>query len=208
MQIKVDADIQQAQKYLRKVGERNIPLAVAQSLTATAKHLKNVQSRSMTKHFDRPTKFTQNAFRLKIAKAREFKTGVMSSAIIAKDIQQQYLSFQVDGGTRHPRKRAIVVPGPDAKLNRFGNMSRKYLRTQLAKPNVFSGRIGNINGIWERPRRTRRGAKSRLKLIAIYTPTADYDKRYPYFKISERVVPRELVKQLNRGIKRAARARA
>jgi len=110
MQIKVDADIQQAQKYLRRVGERNIPLAVAQSLTATAKHLRNVQSRSMTKHFDRPVKFTQNAFRLKIAKAREFKSGVMSSAIIAKDIQQQYLSFQVDGGTRRPKSGQSSFP--------------------------------------------------------------------------------------------------
>ena len=44
MQIKVDADIQQAQKYLRKVGERNIPLAVAQSLTVTAKHLKTFKA--------------------------------------------------------------------------------------------------------------------------------------------------------------------
>ena len=52
LQISVTADIKEASRYLRKVGERNIPLAVAQALTGTAKHLAKVQARSTALHFE------------------------------------------------------------------------------------------------------------------------------------------------------------
>jgi hypothetical protein len=48
LEISVSADIKEASRYLRKVGERNIPLAVAQALTGTAKHLAKVQALSTT----------------------------------------------------------------------------------------------------------------------------------------------------------------
>lgn len=199
MDIEVSVDIDQAVRSLKRVGERNIPLAVAQGLTATAKHLKNVQTRVIPKYIDRPAKFTQRAFAIRMARAVDFRRGEIFSRVFAKRIQEDYLRYAVYGGSRRARSRAIVVPGPDARLNKFGNFPRGYIKRELAKPESFSGNIGGVSGIWKR---TKRG---RNKLIAIYTPTADYEKRYPFYEISARVVPRELRKQLNRGIKRAAR---
>jgi hypothetical protein len=53
----------------------------------------------------------------------------MFSRVFAKDIQAGYLKFNVEGGRRRPKARAIVVPGPDAKLNRYGNFTRNYIKT-------------------------------------------------------------------------------
>jgi hypothetical protein len=202
LEISVTADIKEAFRYLRKVGERNIPLAVAQALTGTAKHLAKVQARSTARHFDRPTKFTQRGFGVRMAKASDYKRGTMFSRVFAKDIQAGYLKFGVEGGRRTPKARAIVVPGPDAKLNRYGNFTRNYIKTQLAKPDTFSGTIGGVAGIWQRSKR------GENKLLAVYKPGIEYDRRYPYHQISARIVPREVTKQLNRSIRRAAKARA
>ena len=109
LQISVTADIKEASRYLRKVGERNIPLAVAQALTGTAKHLAKVQARSTARHFDRPTKFTQRAFGVRMAKASDYKRGTMFSRVFAKDIQAGYLKFGVEGGRRTPSVMSLFA---------------------------------------------------------------------------------------------------
>ena len=147
LQISVTADIKEASRYLRKVGERNIPLAVAQALTGTAKHLAKVQARSTALHFDRPTKFTQRAFGVRMAKAADYKRGTMFSRVFAKDIQAGYLKFGVEGGRRTPKVRAIVVPGPDTKLNRYGKFTRNYIKTQLANFYATSSRRPPTDGM-------------------------------------------------------------
>ena len=45
--INVETDIKAAAKQLKRVGELNVPLVLAQSLTATAKHLRKVQMQTM-----------------------------------------------------------------------------------------------------------------------------------------------------------------
>ena len=200
MDIKVNLETKEAAKYLRRVGERNIPLAVAQSLTATAKHLQKVQTRLLPKYLDRPTKFTERAFAVRMAKARDFKTGRINSAVFAKDVQQSYLQYAVYGGTRSPKGRALIVPGAKTRLNRYGNLTRNYVRRMASRDDTFSANLNGVEGLWQR---TRRGNK----LLVLYAPTANYDKRYPFHQISARIVPREITKQLNRAIRRAAKAR-
>ena len=51
--INVETDIKAVAKQLKRVGERNVPLAIAQSLTGTAIHLRKVQMRTMLEHIDR-----------------------------------------------------------------------------------------------------------------------------------------------------------
>ena len=197
--IRVDPDVKAAMRQLRKVGERNIPLAVAQSLTATAKHLQKVQARSLPKHLDAPTPFTKKAYKIKWADVRDFKTGKMKASVFAKPIQASYLSYSVYGGVQRPKGKALTVPGPDAKLNKYGNFPRNYIKTQRARPDTFSGQLGNVAGIWQR-------SKSGRKLLVVYKSQAEKKPILPFHQISARVVPREVRKQLNRSIARAARA--
>lgn len=198
--ISVKVETAEALRYLKRVGERNLPLAVAQSLTASAKHLQKVQTRSLPRYFDRPTPFTRKAFGISIAKARDFKLGRLKASVFAKPAQAKYLEFGVYGGTRRPNRRAVIVPGSQARLNRYGNLTRRFVAQQLSKPNVFSGTINGLAGVWERRR------DGTLRLLVHYQPSTEYDRRYPYHQISERVVPREVSKQLNRAIQRAVKA--
>jgi len=203
MQISVKVEMKDAVRQLRRAGERNIPMAVAQSLTATAVHLRKVQHRVMPKYLDRPTKFTQSAFLFQKANWRDFKTGRIKSRVYAKDIQEGYLKYMVSGGRRLPKRRAIVVPGKNTRLNKYGNLTRTYVQTQLARDDTYVATINGVGGLWKR---TKAG---RLKMLVLFTDDANYRAgRYPFFRISERVVRRELPKQIKLAVRRAARARS
>ena len=65
----------------------------------------------------------------------------------------------------------------------------------LAKPKVFvtTGRIVQSmkSGV--------------LKTLVIFAPSEDYEKRFPFFGIAKRVVPRRVVIEMNRALKSALR---
>ena len=196
--INVETDIKAAAAQLKRVGERNVPLALAQSLTKTAKHLTDVQKRVIPKYIDRPTRFTKNGFGTTFARWRDHSRGAMFSAVYVRPIQAEYLKYQVYGGKRTPPGRAIVVPGQQTRLNKFGNLTRKYLQTQLARDDTHTATINGTAGLWKRMK------SGRLKLLVLFTDDANYTaNRYPFFKISEKVVNRELPKQLNKAVRRA-----
>ena len=199
--INVETDIRAAVKQLKRVGERNVPLAVAQSLTATAKHLRDVQKRSIPRHIDRPTKFTVNAFGLESAKWREYQRGTMYARGFVYPAQAKYLRYQVCGGTRAPKRRANIVPGKQTSLNKYGNLTRHYIQKQLARDDTHIATIGGTSGLW------RRMKSGRLKLLVLFTGSVDYRPRYPFFDISDKIVQRELPRQLNKAVRRALKAR-
>jgi hypothetical protein len=186
---------------LKRVGERNIPMALAQSLTGTAKHLQKVQKRSLRKYLDNPTPFTEKAMGLNMADWKDFKRGTMFARVFVYRVQSRYLEYQVYGGIRNPPKRANVVPGKDTKVNKYGNLSRKYVQTQLSKPSTYVGKINGVSGIWQRFK------SGRQKLLVLFTGATEYRARYPFFRISDRIVARELPKQINKAVRRALKAR-
>ena len=199
--INVETDIKAAVRQLKRVGERNIPMAIAQSLTGTAVHLRKVQMRTMSKHIDRPTPFTKKGILYQRAEWRDYKRGTMYARVFVNKPQSKYLKYQVYGGTRNPPKRVNVVPGRSIKLNPYGNLSETYIKTQMGKPNTFVDKIDGISGIWQR-------YKTRpAKLLVLFTGATRYKPRWPFFRISDRIVARELPKQLNRAVRRALNAR-
>jgi hypothetical protein len=76
-------------------------LAVAQALTGTAKHLAKVQARSTARHFDRPTKFTQRAFGVRMAKAADYRRGTMFSRVFAKKYPGRIFEVRCRGRETH-----------------------------------------------------------------------------------------------------------
>tara|TARA_R110002096_G_scaffold121309_3_gene262585 strand:+ start:3852 stop:4556 length:705 start_codon:yes stop_codon:yes gene_type:complete len=198
--ISVDTDIRAAQRMLKRVGERNIPMALAQSLTATAKHLSAIHKRSMGKYIDRPTPFTRKGIGYQYAKWKDYKRGAMYASVFVKPTQSEYLKYQVFGGRRTSSRTSsnIVVPGLSTKLNKYGNLTRTYLRTQSARSDTHVAKINGVNGLWKTMK------SGRIKLLVMFTDDAQYkSNRWPFFKISKRVVDRELPRQLNKAVKRA-----
>jgi len=200
--INVETDIREAQRMLKRVGERNVPLALAQSLTKTVVHLRKVQRRTLPKHIDRPTPWTRDGILFQRAEVRDYKRGTMFASVFVKPDRESYLKYQVYGGRRLPKRRAVVVPGSQTKLNKFGNLAgmKTFISKELGKPNTFTGTINGQAGLW------RRMKSGRTKLLVLFADSANYTGgRWPFFRISERIVARELPKQLNRAVKRALR---
>ena len=197
--ISVKMETERAEKYLRKAAKKQLPFATAVALTKTAKHLAEVERRSLSKHLDRPTPFTKKAFAIKPARKQDFKTGRIFSRLFIKDAQEKYLRFAIEGGTRRPKNRAIVVPGQATRLNRYGNLSRNFIKNMLAKPNVFTTTINGTGAIVQRMR------SGILKTLVIFTSSASYEKRLPFFEIAKRVVPKRVVIEMNRALRSALR---
>ena len=186
MSVNLDAIFDQ----LDNIQEKQIPFAVAMALTETAKDADRALKAQLHQKFDRPVRFTERAFSVTYAKKRK------PVAVIAiRPIQYEYLKYQIDGGTRLPKKKKHPIP-KGVKLNKFGNMPKGKIQKLLAKPNTFEATIKGVSGIWERGHYTKRGnwssagkrRSTAIKLLVRYVPKADYDKRYPYYEIIHGVV--------------------
>lgn len=161
--------------FIPSVSEQ-LPFATAKALTRTAQAAQSKVKVGLSEHLDRPTPFTKKSIGIKWAT----KTN-LQSRIFVKDIQHDYLKYQIEGGTRKPKpgNRVVLIPWK-AKRNQYGNIARKYIDNLLAKSNVFSGvvTIGGkeVPGIWEHNR-------TGLVLRVAYEKQAVYKPRFPFYKI-------------------------
>ena len=158
MQISVKSDVEKALKGMSRLHKKQMPFAAALGLTMTAKKVAKVEQRMMVRELDRPTLFTIKGVRWQGASKNDFKTGRLRSRVYLMPTQAEYLRFQIEGGTRTPKGRAIAVPTSNVKLNRYGNLAggQGRIKRLLAKKNVFQGTIGGVAGIWQRPKRGKR----------------------------------------------------
>jgi hypothetical protein len=158
---------------------KQMPFTVAKALTQTAKDVQVVETRKLGEVFDRPTPFTMRAIGITPARKTD-----LTAKVFLKDIQGAYLKLQVDGGTRYPKNRALVLP-TDLPTNQYGNIPKGQIKRLLRRPDVFSGTVRGIAGIWQR---TGRG----LLLLVSYEPKATYRKRFPFYGIARRVIAARL----------------
>jgi hypothetical protein len=99
--------------------------------------------------------------------------------------QTKYFRYQILGGTRvagdyGTTKTGILIPGPDAPRNAYGNPPRGYVRRMVQQPGVVWVRIhrGQYLGLIRH-----RGRK--LDLLAVIIPEAHYRPRLPFYDLVE-----------------------
>ena len=126
--ISIDASgINKAQAWLAQI-QGQMPYAASRALNDAAKKVAEDLNKSTTQYFDRPTRFTQNAYRVS---SRSNKTN-LTAEIRPKSIQERYLLPSIRGGVRpqRPSERRLGGispawrPGSGARLNASGNMSK------------------------------------------------------------------------------------
>ena len=117
------------------------------------------------------------------ARKADYKLGRLHSRVFIADLQAEYLHYQILGGTRTPRGRAIPVPTTNAKLNKYGNLpgGQGRIKNLLKQKGVFQGTINGVQGIYRRPKRGRRSrgvygslGKTGLTLLDVYEPKTSY----------------------------------
>lgn len=98
--IGIDIDLKRLRKSLDDVGRRALPKAMSESLNSAAFDAQRGLTAEVKdpSTFDRPTKFTTQAFIVKTAKPADGDR--MFSLVKAKDIRAGYLRRQIEGGDR------------------------------------------------------------------------------------------------------------
>lgn len=133
-----------------QIEREDIPKRTATALTRTALEVRKGLQAQMRSVFDRPTKFTLNAFYMKGATARE-----LTAVVWLKDRTAlggpHYLEPQIFGGRRplKPFEKRLqragilpvgmyAVPGEGARLDAYGNMSRGQIVQILSQLRTFT----------------------------------------------------------------------
>lgn len=187
MQVK---GVREATRFLKQAG-RQVRFATAVALTRTAKDAKGELDRSAPQHLDRPTPFTKRA----IGTERATKTK-LRSRVYVKDLQAEYLRFQIDGGVRIVSGAGTGVP-VRRRLNKYGNIPGR--RRGLVKgQNEFVGTVRGVSGVW---RRTKKG----VRLMVAFERRTKYRPRFPFYAIAEQTAERRFPRRFRKALDEALR---
>jgi hypothetical protein len=225
MQVSVVSDLAKLQKGMTRQQREQLPFALSNTLNtiAFAGRL-HVQAQLRAK-LDRPTPYTLRG--VQVEKADKKKALVAKLGFVGKGFRQMkgeimpadYMTYQIAGGTRHPRKRTIMVPTKHLKTNRFGNVAVSKYRSFLAdKARYFAGvptsgskggrkpRLDpEASGVWKRlgPGGNRR---KNIQMMIAFEPQAHYKPRFPFNEIVTRHVKRTFQKEFGKAFQKAMKS--
>lgn len=196
--------------YMRKVAAKELPFALAVSLTRTAKAVQKAEEREMERGLDRPKPFTKNSLRTIPAKKAKPVAVVTFKDRGGVQIAGRYLEPQVKGGLRRRKgfEKALIgaglmagneyaVPGRGVRLDRYGNLSRAAIRKMIegatqrggGPRGYFVPKQGSSlpRGIYQRAGRGGR----KLKLLLLFvTDRPDYRRAFRFYRVARTVATR------------------
>jgi hypothetical protein len=200
MNLTVQADFTQLTKNLSRIQREQVPFAISLTLNELGLDVANAITVQMDRYLDRPTPFTKRAFiKGKTFNGKRATKKNFEAIVEAKQIQAEYLKFQIAGGTRLPNKTAILVPTRAAGLNKYGNISRANQKKIAKSEGKFfkaGVREGKTPGVYKR-------TAKKIEPYAFYVDSATYDPIFPIDKIARGVVGNRLKKQFEKALARA-----
>jgi hypothetical protein len=207
IQVGIDASgINKAQAWLAQI-QGQMPYAASRALNDAAKQLADDLNKSTTQYFDRPTRFTQNAYRVS---SRSNKANLVAE-VRPKSIQERYLLPSIRGGVRpqRPSERRMGGispawrPGADARLNASGNMSKAaVVKAIKGGPDLFTLRDkrGKLRpGVFQRMKN--KGVKSVLS----FNKLPNIPRRWPIERIARDSLNASWTPLINRYLAEALR---
>ena len=180
---------------------KQVPFALSQALNDTALDVKAAEEDELGVVLDNPTPFTRRGFFVKRSSKRKLvaKVGV-------KSIQAKYLRYQVEGGTRRPNGKALLVP-QKARLNQYGNLPKGSVARSKAKKTTFVVSRGAKAaehlrpGVYQRPKRLAKGSKreaKKLKQLVSFEASATYKPKFDPVSVARRVLRKRLKSHFSR----------
>lgn len=132
MNITITSNMAEVRRQLAGLS-RQVDFAASKALNATARQVQRAMPAGLQQQLDRPTPFTTGnpdgsraSTYLKPARKDRLEVDV-----IFKDVQAAYLRFQVEGGTRAPKGKALRLPSAIG-LDGYGNIPRGAIAKLLA----------------------------------------------------------------------------
>ncbi|WP_339113272.1 hypothetical protein [Thioclava sp. GXIMD2076] len=211
---------------LDTLAKRDVVIASTWALNDTAEEARAHVAERMTVVFDRPTRFTQNAFRVRKARSSDLEAAVEERATIGR---RHYLKVQEEGGPRGQtgfekllsQNLAFegiiqsVIPAEGARLDAYGNWSTGERNQVLSALNAQRDRAANATKASRKrkPKRARyfvpkagltqdiykRGPSGIAERVAILSDKVPvYQKRLGFFAEAERIYETRLPAHLGR----------
>ena len=212
MQISVKNDIKQLTKDLNKVHSRQIPFAVSNALSTLAFDCRKTLQTILPDYIDKPTPFTTRSIQVKKASKKRLiaEVGFASKTFgrlpkNAGTVPADYMSLQITGGTRQPKKQAIPVPTKHLRTNKYGSIPKGRISKLLAdKDKYFSGTPKGLDksaaGIWQRMGKKKPG---KIRMVVAWEPKADYQKRFPFKRIMTKTIKQNFRKRFDNSLRKA-----
>lgn len=202
MKLSIKTNAKTFEQSLNRKANKQIPYAGMVALNNVAFKIRAAEQEAMDKHLANPTPFTRRGVRVKKASKKH-----LVARVFIAPIQAGYLKYEVDGGTRTPKKRALVIPAMQ-KVNKYGNMPKGTIKRLLKNPKVFSGvprgKGNRPAGIYKRMGSKR---NRKLRLMIRYHQKATYRKQLPFYETAARTAQlhfqREYAKAMDRALRTA-----
>lgn len=203
MKIDIKHDLKKITKHLDDLQKKQIPYATSLALNDLAFQLKDELSDEMEKKFDKPRKFTLNAFRVKKASKRRLR------AVVYLHPSRSYLDMQFTGGKQRPSDGASVLTTPQHKSmfkSGSNDLRRGKIGRLLGSKKAFrgtpKGKPGGPSGVWQRMGTKK---KPKLRFLAAYTTTRTFRRRIDLRSKADKLVKKQFRRAFHRGMTKAMR---
>lgn len=191
--ISVATEFEAMRLTLNDFGRDQLPFAAARALTRLAQSGRDEVKRGLPVVFDRPTPFTSRGVTIRSATKR-----ALEAAVVVLPAQAAYLRLQEEGGTRQPKKSALVKPAV-IRLNQYGNIPHRALARAKGRKDVFVGTVKGVGGFWQR-------TKEGLKLLARFEAAKQVERRPFFFPRVEVVLRSDFDRLLGEAVAQAMRS--
>lgn len=209
MKIDIRFDTSQITRQLTDLQRKQIPFATALALTRLAEAVKDEMPGELSRVLDRPRPFTtKNAiYTQRATKSRLY------AVVGFKRIQARYLEALIEGGRRELKgseQRFLgrpIVPGPDIRLDAYGNVPRatlvRILRAAQSKTYLSDGRFVFVtnDGVFAR----RKGKRTVQSLLLFADRRPVYAQTIDLQGVARRVIARRGQAEFNRALVQALR---
>lgn len=201
MDISVSVDISGAIRQLDDLARKQMPFAMSRTINSLLhESAKKALPDEANRVFEGgATPFTKRGF--KYAKATKKR---LVGWVFIDERTHGYLVYQIKGGTRGPSARKIIVPTSNARLNKYGNLSKAQRERLFSNRKFFTGAPSTTVGlgVWERYGRK----QSKLRKVASLVNKATYtNPKLDMYGVVKAVVTKSLNTYFNRNLALAMR---
>ena len=197
MNVNIETNIKEVTKHLNVIQKKQIPFAASMAMNKVMFGLQKAEKKAVDREFDGATNFTKTGFIVVKADKRNLTAELYINNAQGKE-RASYMQHEIDGGTRHPKRKAIAIPREKnftgkttqagnfrkGAIDKFKNDKAKYF---FGKP---KGRPSASEGIWERYGRSGTGTTSgaRIRQVALFTKYAKYKPLFPFYELGNKVI--------------------
>lgn len=197
MNIKIESNIKKVLSEFDRISNLGVSYAISNSINDVLFEMRKNMPNEIERAFDKPVPFTTNPYAWDIDKAR--RTDLIG-ILKAKPAQNEYLRWQVYGGTETPKKRAIPVPSKTSLMRAdhgglkkswkkaFGDDKRYF--TGVPRVTASGGKVDPIPGLYRRYRKTRWDKKEHrhrggyLRMEVSFESSTNYQKKWDFYGVA------------------------